>query len=182
MAAGPGRFLRHVAARARNVFVYCDNTPSALGMKARPSPADADRLVQAGLAARPSLQAPLSWISLDLTPAEFGRRAAAARLDDLAGLAVDWLGAHTYAGRQGARPMAILSAALLAGLPLLALLGALVRRGGSPELMLAAIIYGVALLPNVLITHYLAHQLHFLGLHAFFFVSFGAAWAERARR
>ena len=182
LAAGPARWWRHVLARARNVFVYCDNTPSALSVKHATSPADAARLVQAGLAARTAGGGSLSWVSLGLTPAEFGRRVAAARLDDLTDLSVDWLGAQAYAARRAARPVAIASAWLLAGVPVVCLLLALALRRGAVELFLAGLIYVVALLPNVVVTHYLAHQLHFLGLQAFFLVSCGAALVDRARR
>ncbi|MEY2880456.1 MAG: hypothetical protein RLZZ15_2836, partial [Verrucomicrobiota bacterium] len=177
--AGLGRWLRHVAARARNVFLHCDTTPRALGFNRPPSPADAARLVAAGLAVRSG--GSLNWTSLDLAPAEFGRRAAAARLENLDAVAAEWLGARAYAERQGARPAAVASAWLFGAVPLVALLLALALRRDSPELRLGGLIYLVALLPNVLVTHYLAHQLHFLGLHALFLVSAGAAFYERTR-
>ena len=79
--------------------------------------------------------------------------------------------------KEARQPARVLSGLALACLPVACLLGvfALQRLRTDPALVLAAVFYFVAVLPNVLITHYSSHQLHYLALHALFIVSFGAA-------
>jgi uncharacterized membrane protein len=90
---------------------------------------------------------------------------------------MDWMAAKA-AMLDGETQLAhILSSIALAGLPTACLLGtlALRRRRTDATFVLFGAFYAAAVLPNVLITHYASHQLHFLYLHAFFIVSFGSA-------
>jgi hypothetical protein len=175
--ASPGNFVRHVGGRALSVFSYCETAPHAYVCRADLSREDGAKLVGADLAARLTRPLPVIWTCLDLSPAEFESRLERSGIAEPRPITRDWLNAKAARLEGETRPVRVLSSIALAGLPAACLLGtlALLRRRTDFSFALCALFYVVAVLPNVLITHYSSHQLHFLGMHAFFIVSFGAA-------
>jgi hypothetical protein len=178
--ADPMSFVRHVGDRALSVFSYCDTAPHAFGSRLRFSHADAAALVLAGLGARLTDPNVVIWTSLGLPTAEFEHRLQALPLGDPRVVLKDWMAAKAAMLDGETRLTYILSSFALAGLPTACLLGtlALRRRRTDVTFALFAAFYVSAVLPNVLITHYASHQLHFLCLHAFFIVCFGSALVQ----
>jgi hypothetical protein len=177
VAEAPMEFVRHVGQRALSVFSYCETAPHALVSRLKLSRTDADALVRADLAASLSQSQPVVWTSLGLSPAQFEGRLHGLGVADPRLVLRDWMNAKAAMLRGETEPVHMLSSIAMAGLPSACLLGtlALRRRRTDPVFALVALFYVVALLPNVVITHYSTHQLHFLGFHAFFLVSLGAA-------
>lgn len=177
LAADPHKFIHDVGGRALAAFSYCDTAPHVYQCLAGVGQGDAVKLVADGLAARFTAPLPLFWTSLDLSPQAFEKRVGQLGLAAPQPVTRDWLNAKSAMLDGESQPRRILSGIALAGLPSACLLGtlALRRRNSDRYFLFCALFYVVALLPNVLITHYVSHQLHFLGLHAFFIVSFAGA-------
>jgi hypothetical protein len=183
LAAAPGVFVRHIGGRALSVFSYCDTAPHAYLCRVDLSHEDGVKLVDADLAARYTRPLPVVWTCLDLSPVQFERRLHESGVAEIRPLVEDWRNAKEAMLAGESRPIRVLSSIALAGLPAACMLGTLAfrRRKIDFSFTLCALFYIFAVLPNVLITHYASHQLHFLGLHAFFIVSFGAS-IFRSRR
>jgi hypothetical protein len=177
LAADPWEFVHGILGRARSIFSYSDTASHIFMARTPMSHTDALRLVEAGLASRFTEPMPVYWTSLMLDRAEFSGRLDQLRLENPDAIRRDWLAARTQMQKEARQPARVLSGLALACLPVACLLGvfALQRLRTDPALVLAAVFYFVAVLPNVLITHYSSHQLHYLALHALFIVSFGAA-------
>lgn len=188
LAAAPGQFAQHVLGRALSVFSYCDTAPHIFISRAAIRHDDVVKMIDAGLVARFTNPLPVWWTSLNLSSAEFAGQLDRLQVEKPREIERDWLNAKAAMLDAQTRPSRVLSSFSLAGLPAACLLGALAlrRRSADLYLVLTAVFYLVAVLPNVLITHYAAHQLHFLGLHSLFLVSFGAAlhgrWLARPGR
>jgi hypothetical protein len=181
LAASPRDFVRHVGNRALSIFSYCETAPHAYWCRANLTHDDAAKLVSADLAARFTTPMPVMWTSLQLTPQEFEATLQHSGVTEAGPIVRDWLNAKATRLDNEAQPIRIFSGIALAGLPAACLLGTLVLRLRKPDHIfnICACFYLVALLPHVLITHYGAYPLHFLGLHAFFIVSFGSSLFRR---
>ena len=168
IAADKDKYYRGIVGRAENVFSYCEFTfPLAL-CTVRLDPVDARKLVAADLASRLSQPVPVWWTSLDLPPKEFHKRLAALDVGPKQALETNWLDAKAASIARSTSLPCVLLGLSLAGIPTLAILLTIGLRRMELGLALGAawLFYGVAVLPNVLITHYAAHSQHFRAFHA----------------
>lgn len=186
--ADPLAFIRHVGGRALCAFSYCDTAPHVYMCRADLSHDDGSKLVGAGLAARLTTPLPVFWTSLDMSPQDLERRLGGLGVRNPRLVERDWMNAKAVRLAGEVRPDRILSGVAMAGLPAACLLGTLLLRRRQTDVFfgLSALFYVAALSPNILITHYNTHQLHFLGLQALFIVSCMGAlrevWASRRGR
>ena len=168
IAADPGKYWRGIAGRAANVFCYCNTDATLAICEVERDPADARTIVAADLAARLTQPLPIWWTSLNLSPAEFHERLYALRVADKPRLEENWSRAKEAMLDLRSLPSRILMGLSLSSLPAIAILLGLLLAKPGPGLAMASAwtFYVVAQLPNVLITHYSTHSLHFRAFHA----------------
>jgi hypothetical protein len=173
------RFIQFVLNRASNALALCEWKTSALASRLPLRPRDEDRLAAAGLAGILDGR-PVVWLCLDLSPGEFAERTRPLGLSDPERAFRSWLETKAEASSRFDTPLNILGAFAISGLPTLAfLLVVLFRRVRvDTATVFAALIYLVALLPNILITHDASHQPIFVALQAVLVASLVAAVLE----
>jgi hypothetical protein len=175
----PWRFARFVLNRAVNALVWARWSTDASPAFDRLPPQDEAQLAGAGLA-MPRPGGLLLWLGLDLSPGEFLARLRPLALAEPQHAYRSWLATKAAVLAWSGRPIILLAALALSGLPTLCFLGTVLLRRlrTGTAVWFAGFIYLVALLPNLLLTHDHNHQAGFLGLHAAIVAAFVAALLE----
>jgi hypothetical protein len=163
--ADPSGWIRGVIGRARAIFAFCNNAPSAYMATRHYSDADTKLLLGSGLAGRTDTGNPLFWTSLGKDREQVRLRLGTLGLSNPDQAFEDWLGARTSSTDQTLAPVRVISGLFLAGIPTLCFLLCALRTR-SPVELLPGIFYGVILIPNLLITYYNSHALLFIPLQA----------------
>lgn len=184
LRGAPGHFAGNVGRRAFNALVFCRDSDGSMDTRTAFRPADVARLVQAGQLLPLGGTKLSRWTRIDTDPDEAHATLAGLGLEDFPGVWRDWAEKHAAYDEVHWSLPALLRGFMIAGLPVLALLGALLAGRGqlAPEAAWATLIACGMLAPFILVNHSLRHQGPLVAMQAIVIGACAGAWIARRRR
>jgi len=183
VAAHPAHFAGNVGRRLVNALAFCQREDGSEITRAHFNPADLGRLVASGELLPLGGTDAACWLRIDDSPAAARGRLASLGLSAFPAVWRNWLDRREAYDAEYRSPRALACGFLIAGAPLLALLGAALGARGSPPAPAAwaALIAGAMVLPFVLVNHGVRHQMPLIAMQAVFFGACAQVWASRIR-